>query len=59
MCRRIEALSFSNGARGLCAEAHVQDIGWTGEDCKAAGVVTTAGTTGRGLRLEAVQAAFQ
>ena len=45
--RRLEALSFTDPS--IVAQGHVQDIGWMPESD------TQVGTTGRSLRLEAVQ----
>jgi uncharacterized protein YjdB len=41
----------SSDGRTVCANAHVQDIGWQGWRC---GSSVSVGTTGQSLRLEAI-----
>jgi hypothetical protein len=40
--------------RSICANAHVQGIGWQGWRCAGEGEQLSVGTSGRGLRLEAL-----
>jgi uncharacterized protein YjdB len=48
----LEALDIvRKDGRTICANAHVQDIGWQGARC---GTSVSVGTTGRSLRMEAI-----
>jgi uncharacterized protein YjdB len=47
----MEALTLS-AVDTVCANAHVQDIGWQGWSC---GNSVTVGTTGQALRMEAIR----
>jgi hypothetical protein len=38
----------------VCASAHVQNIGWQGDVCGSNGRAVVVGTTGQGLRMEAL-----
>jgi len=48
--RHVAAINPNDSARHICYSAHVQDIGWQPTVCDGA----VAGTTGQGLRIEAL-----
>ncbi|MGW2815922.1 hypothetical protein [Streptomyces sp. NPDC001415] len=51
----MEALAISTGGvGGVCANAHLADIGWQGWACGRDGDVVTVGTTGQSRRMEAL-----
>ncbi|WP_262061182.1 hypothetical protein [Streptomyces sp. STR69] len=52
---RMEAFTLNVGSGTVCANAHVENIGWQGRKCDTPGDFLTAGTTGLALRLEAVE----
>jgi uncharacterized protein YjdB len=53
---RLEALEIvAQGAGTVCAAAHVEGIGWMNTRCVGDGGTVVVGTTGRGLRMEALR----
>lgn len=53
--RRIEEIALETfNVGGICADAHIENIGWQGWKCGADQTTFAVGTTGKSLRLEAI-----
>ncbi|MEU9376441.1 hypothetical protein AB0D94_22070 [Streptomyces sp. NPDC048255] len=44
----------TSGTGGICANAHLADVGWQGWRCAGDGAAVTVGTTGQSRRMEAL-----
>lgn len=52
---RLEALAMRVGSGSVCLNADVQNAGYQGYRCNKEGGYTSAGTTGKSLRIEAIR----
>ena len=51
----MEAIAIiTSDTNGVCADAHVENLGWQGWSCGPDGSVVVVGTTGQSLRMEAL-----